>query len=592
MLRPRHCIHRYLHVAATVLAIAAGHAVGDAGRIGQTKHNLAVTGKAGAGRGGGDLCGFCHAPHHARGMSALWAKAPAPASYRIYQSSTLDAKPGQPSGASKLCLSCHDGTIAMGYPAGTASGKSSAAYPMSASSLSNLSTDLSDDHPISFAYTSGLAAQDTQLVDPSQLPDGVTLDKDKNVQCTTCHDPHDDRRGSFLTRSDRNGELCIVCHRLDGWLDSAHQRSPATATGSQAEDWPYGTVAENACRNCHRPHAAGGHERLLIHAEEEANCLACHSGQTARADIRREVQKPSAHDPSRYLGVHDPAETSAGGRTHVECSDCHNPHAATATQARSSTYVPIGPTLAKAQGVGASGAPLRVAQYEYEVCFRCHGDVVGSDSARLSRHLVSSGLRQELGPASQSHHPVLDALGGSGSISLDPTLSRGVELRCTDCHNNDSGPGAGGSGPDGPHGSIYDFLLERNYATADPTPESEQAYALCYKCHRRSSILADESFPEHRRHIVEQKTPCAVCHASHGVPAGPGGDHTSLINFQTAVVSAAPGGGVTFRDTGQFEGNCTLRCHGREHDTEAYSQKQPSASKHGTPRARGLRRPR
>jgi hypothetical protein len=134
-------------------------------------------------------------------------------------------------------------------------------------------------------------------------------------------------------------------------------------------------------------------------------------------------------------------------------------------------------------------------------------------------------------------------------------------------------------------------LLERNYATQDPVPESEFSYALCYKCHRRNSILANESFPLHREHIVDQKTPCAVCHDPHGVPAGPGGDHTSLINFDTSVVFPASGGGPpTFRDTGRFAGSCTLRCHDVEHDQFTYPEAKRSPSLRG--RATGSRSPR
>ncbi len=584
---PRPSFRACLRAVLAVALLCGGGASAHEGRVGQTKHNLAATGKAAvSGRASGELCGFCHSPHNARGKSALWAKAPSPTSYRIYQSSTLDAKPGQPTGTSKMCLSCHDGTIALGYPAGGSSAEF-AAPPLPTSSLSNLGTDLSDDHPISFAYTSGLAAQDTQLLDPSLLPDGVTLDKDRNVQCTTCHDPHEDRWGNFLTRSDRNGELCITCHRMDGWPESSHQRSRAATTAGQAADWPYATVAENACRSCHRPHSARGHERLLILAEEEATCLLCHSGQVARADIRREIQKRSAHDPSRTLGVHDPTETYANMRRHVECADCHNPHATTASRTRSTGYVPLGPTLTQVRALGASGVPLEVAKHEYEVCFKCHGEVAGAVSGRLGRDLVTSGLRQELSAGSQSRHPLLEGLAGSArAVSLDPTLSRDTTLRCTDCHNNDAGPGAGGAGPAGPHGSIHDFLLERNYATADATPESEQAYAMCYKCHRRTSVLGNESFPEHRRHVVEQKTPCAVCHDPHGVPAGGGGDHTNLINFASALVSPAATGGISFRDTGAFEGNCTLRCHGREHDRQTYSRDRQPESKRATTTSR------
>jgi hypothetical protein len=37
-----------------------------------------------------------------------------PTHYRIYESSTTDARIDQPSGPSKMCLSCHDGALALG----------------------------------------------------------------------------------------------------------------------------------------------------------------------------------------------------------------------------------------------------------------------------------------------------------------------------------------------------------------------------------------------------------------------------------------------------------------------------------------------
>ena len=44
---------------------------------------------------------------------------------------------------------------------------------MSSTSDTYVGTDLSDDHPISFAYTSGLAASDLQLVPPAALAQGA-----------------------------------------------------------------------------------------------------------------------------------------------------------------------------------------------------------------------------------------------------------------------------------------------------------------------------------------------------------------------------------------------------------------------------------
>ena len=69
-------------------------------------------------------------------------------------------------------------------------------------------------------------------------------------------------------------------------------------------------------------------------------CLSCHDGQVAQFDIKAELDKVSGHDPRLYVGVHDPVEMLAGSQPHVECSDCHNPHAA--ASARDEGDVPSG----------------------------------------------------------------------------------------------------------------------------------------------------------------------------------------------------------------------------------------------------------
>ena len=39
----------------------------------------------------------------------------------------------------------------------------------------------------------------------------------------------------------------------------------------------------------------------------------------------------------------------------------------------------------------------------------------------------------------------------------------GDSIFCTDCHDSDDNREFGGTGPNGPHGSIYPHILERNY---------------------------------------------------------------------------------------------------------------------------------
>ena len=546
-------------------------------RVADTVHNLSAGGPGVIrAESEGQVCIFCHAPHNTSGVRPLWNRELPMTNYRIYASSTLDANPGQPTGASKLCLSCHDGTVALGSVLSRADQIRMLGGDFIPAGLTNLDTDLSDDHPVSFYYTAGLAASDHQLVDPVTLPPEVRLDATGQLQCTACHDPHHNKYGGFLVMPNEFGALCTVCHAMDGWSAGAHRTAGASVSGVEGVDWPYTTVAENACRSCHRSHTAGGRERLLIFDTEEDNCLSCHNGAVASTNIEAGLDKPSAHDPRRYLGLHDPVETPFGSQPHVECADCHNAHAA-APQPPPSGYIPIGATLQRSRGVTISGAQIDEAQYEYEVCFRCHADSPVPVSERITRQADTPNLRLEFSPSNASYHPVVSASPNRDTVSLVPWLPLGSLIRCTDCHNSESGPRAGGSGPDGPHGSMYDFLLERNYTVRDDTIESAFEYAMCYKCHQQSSILGNQSFTGHRMHIVDERAPCSACHDPHGVSTtvGSGSDRTHLLNFDLTIVFPEPSTGqLRFQDLGVHAGSCTLVCHGVEHQSETYSQGQ------------------
>ena len=410
------------------------------------------------------------------------------------------------------------------------------------------------------------------MADPSALPPGIALDDTGQLQCTACHNPHNNAYGNFLVTPDAFGALCTACHSMHGWPTGAHRTASATIPGSHPVDWPYETVAENACMSCHRAHTAGGQERLLIYADEEQNCLICHNGLVADSNIETEIDKYSAHDPRRYTNLHDPTEGQPSGQVHVECADCHNPHAV-AAPIDPIGYIPIGETLSRVQGVTTGGALIDDAQYEYEVCLRCHGDTAVPINNRIPRLADSANLRLDFGTANPSFHPVVTSSPNMDVPSLVPGLPPGSMIRCTDCHSNDAGPGAGGGGPAGPHGSIYDYLLERNYSVIDHTSESQFEYAMCYKCHERSSILSDESFEEHSKHIEGEDTPCSACHDPHGISLTQltGSDHTHLINFDTTIVFPEPNSRtLEFRDLGRFAGSCTLTCHGEDHVNEDY----------------------
>ena len=134
-----------------------------------------------------------------------------------------------------------------------------------------------------------------------------------------------------------------------------------------------------------------------------------------------------------------------------------------------------------------------------------------------------------------------------------------------------------GVGVNGPHGSIYAPLLIDNYSTRDFTTESARAYALCYRCHDRQSILSDQSFPLHSRHILRGRATCSACHDAHGISRTQGNsrNNSNLINFDRSIVQPASGGlggRVEFEDLGPYRGSCTLTCHGVTHVRFQYGQ--------------------
>src|SRR5512138_3110561 len=80
-----------------------------------TVHNMSVSGPGTVKASSeSEICIFCHTPHNTNPTGPLWNRADQGSNYILYTSSTTQASPGQPDGASFLCLSCHDGTIALG----------------------------------------------------------------------------------------------------------------------------------------------------------------------------------------------------------------------------------------------------------------------------------------------------------------------------------------------------------------------------------------------------------------------------------------------------------------------------------------------
>ncbi len=325
-------------------------------------------------------------------------------------------------------------------------------------------------------------------------------------------------------------------------------------------------IMPKSCRACHRG------MNMSVPGEEES-CLKCHGPSQLRsrmqsqgflssavnlANIEAELAKPYRHPVLTERGIHRqrealPEEDIYAPR-HSECVDCHNPHKVAAET-----------PFAGIRGKRVGNRIVEI-ENEYELCYLCH-----SDSQNLPGN--STNKHAEFKTTNRSYHPVEGEGATEFVISLkEPYAARQERpgdiaiITCSSCHGSDDR-----NGPKGPHGSNYEGLLKYNYEMRDGMTEGEFTYALCYECHERNSILADESFPYHSLHIEGRNrqggTSCFTCHDAHGSVR-----YTSLIRFNEDIVDPLPSGRLEYKTVSgnSRSGSCTLVCHGVTHDAKEY----------------------
>ncbi len=547
-----------------------------------------------------NACAFCHVPH---GVDRTSGRPDGSTSITPYSSSTSKARSAsRPTGSSRFCLSCHDGTIAMGQTRSRLikMRDNAPGGKLPAGHRANLGTDLRGTHPVSFTPPPSPTAH------PPPPDDAVRLDRRGELQCMACHDPHRETlpvtgEGKFLVKSMQRAGLCLTCHdaaRLEA-PDGAHVVSTTTITDPASGKAT--TLAELRCAACHVPHNGDKRGRLVRPSDQgdDAMCLACHNGVVTKLDVASAVKRPFAHAASTTgPSGHDLAEgpdravrlpeTNPSAPRHVTCVDCHNPHQATGPKA---TVAPgIQGAMAGAWGIDRTGARIDPAKYEYEVCFKCHADSANQPQARASigtgaprRAAIEVNLRRVFEPSGASAHPVIGPGRNASVPSLMAPFTASSVIYCGDCHASNDTRASGGTGPRGPHGSIYRNLLERNYVTQDGTPESPNAYALCYKCHKRETVLSTlSSFPLHANHVspgpaaklaTAIPTPCSACHNAHGVSSLVGNqvNNAHLIDFDLNIVKPLPGQAAPrYTASAGRGGSCALVCHGQTHNPLSY----------------------
>ncbi|MBI5235024.1 MAG: hypothetical protein HY886_02115, partial [Deltaproteobacteria bacterium] len=214
--------------------------------------------------------------------------------------------------------------------------------------------------------------------------------------------------------------------------------------------------------------------------------------------IQTEINKRttgSGHpvDDTALAGRHATGETIPISSKHVECYDCHNPHAVKAPtgvpgdgdggRIAGMKYVDINGTAQDPPALGGTRQP-----FIYEVCFKCHGNTYnqvfagdtpfpdvatnrssgGSGSTWTAYDKHFSNKKKEFNPESHhymnypggdigyntSYHPVA-APGRNGTFNLCKQLENAfgldcsssaaaatslsnLTINCTDCHNSDA----------------------------------------------------------------------------------------------------------------------------------------------------------
>ncbi|MGB9253243.1 MAG: cytochrome c3 family protein [Candidatus Korobacteraceae bacterium] len=568
---------------------------------------------------GNGPCLYCHVPHSASNVG-LWNQTFSTATYTTYTSTTLSNRDNSqlPLGAdSNMCLSCHDGTVAV------ADTVLFGQLPTSGNWIQgdNFSTQLQSSHPFSLV----LPLKDNIDLISTLVSSGKTGDKtgaihliNGSVECNSCHSSHvqaiDKVSQNFLALNSSGGTMCLACHDptrtsmagqnqvnpMAGWATGIHATAQNTVSSS-AQLGSYGTVAANACISCHAPHNAAGAVRLL-RGTNEAACLPCHNGSNnlapVPANIAAEYAK-IAHPFPNGSNQHDAAEAPLlQNNRHATCVDCHNSHGA---QQVTSFNIPPLVRVSQTGAVGISMDGTTVVNpvvNQYENCLRCHGYSAGKQInpiyGYLPLHSESDPLNviTQMNTSAKSSHPVMHTRSSSfPQPSLLPTMldlsggtnngrSMGSQIFCTDCHNADDNREFGGVGPNGPHGSKWWHLLERQYLDSqapggpgtlitinlNPSPDLSVngPYGMCAKCHNLSIVMQSISWAYHNDHVYTDGFSCSTCHNAHGMPStsdNPTG--VRMVDFDLNVVGQNNGQPISYN---QGSNSCVLTCHNVAHD--------------------------
>lgn len=519
----------------------------EKGKVVATPHNLSLQGRQDmpdslAFLTDYSLCRYCHMPRVNPAEEPLWYRQE---SVRNFDTrNTVENAPGKVfplDPDSRNCLFCHDGTVARGFPR----------RPESA----NPQVNLTAPQPVSAEnYNTHLFAFPPSGAEISR-PDSSSplfMGANQTVQCGTCHDPHNNENGHFLKVTNDGSEICLACHHMNNWGNSTH----GNPTNPILKP-----LKEIACLQCHEIHTLPTKAKLL-RTDENSLCMSCHDGSQddatevmSRYNLQEVFEKPFIH-PIRInpnvteIGYGSTTSRWQGGFSedrYVRCGDCHNPHSVQPEDP--SPFLPG--ALIFVRGVDAMGFPKENAEFEYQVCYKCHGYNQNAEPA--------SDVARLFATSNMSFHPVE----GPGNSPYVPSLKEGWSeqsmIRCTDCHGNDDVAGVAG-----PHGSNIPHILKKPYADSQTPFAASAGSELCYQCHVEQRILQDNGFKFHNLHIERAGYACSACHNPHGSPYMPG-----LLDLDRPFIEPTHGKKIVESES-PGHGSCYLICHGKDHNGQSY----------------------
>ncbi|MEW6087408.1 MAG: cytochrome c3 family protein [bacterium] len=279
----------------------------------ETVHNQELNAQFAGGGEFEGVCAYCHVPHSAKGP-VLWR----------YE---LEAREFGKIG--NLCYSCH-GT----NRAGTRANKSFTVFDLK-----------KDNHPVVHASNIEPNVEETDWLNERFIASSWPHTEDTtDIECSTCHNPHDNRNGRFLntlifdTTADEGGSsyekelqnLCSYCHQKretsskginnkgthpvgmnitgDGLpgivIDSAIFANPFGVLGGHLA---YGTTGGIICATCHSPHGVPGGKDGLY-----SNGMSLHTGPLLI--INNDTTKPQPDSTD--------IPYASGGQS-LLCESCH-----------------------------------------------------------------------------------------------------------------------------------------------------------------------------------------------------------------------------------------------------------------------------